>query len=382
MKKQYEFYKSKLDEQKASLNFRSLTALEMSSKYIFQGGKKLLNLSSNDYLGISTREDIRREFLKEYNLPISIPSARLLCANTNSYTKLENFLCEKFSKEAALLFNSGYHANVGIYSTLAKKGDVVFCDKLNHASIIDGIRLGGADLIPFKHVNYEDLESKLKRYRNKYKNAIISSEALFSMDGDFCDIKKLVELKQKYDAILVVDEAHSFGVYGNGKGFCAQEGMTDKVDLIMATFGKAVGSYGAFCVGDKILIEYLINFARSFIFSTVFPQISAEFAYFVLKNYIFSSDKLQNKLINLKDYAHKNLSEFEILGSSYIVPVVLGENKKALEASKILYDNGFYCLAIRYPTVAKNSARLRISLNSAIDFEDLDPLFDVLCRTK
>lgn len=382
MKKQYEFYKKKLDEQKKNFNFRNLKSLEISSKYILQDGKKLLNLSSNDYLGISTRKDIRDEFLKTYDLPISVPSARLLCANTTSYDKLENFLSDKFSKEACLLFNSGYHANVGIYSALAKKNDAVFCDKLNHASIIDGIRLGGADLIPFKHANYDDLEGKLNRYAKKYENVIISSEALFSMDGDFCDIKKLVELKEKFGAILIIDEAHSFGVYGEGLGYCAQEKMLDKIDLIMATFGKAVGSYGAFCVGDKILIEYLTNFARSFIFSTVFPQISAEFAYFVLKNYIFSSNVLQDKLLNLKNYVHKNLSELNILGSSYIVPIVLGENEKALSASKLLYDNGFYSLAIRYPTVAKNSARLRISLNSSIEFEDLNPLFEVLSRIK
>lgn len=382
MKKQYEFYKKKLDEQKKNLNFRNLKSLEISSKYILQDGKKLLNLSSNDYLGISTRKDIRDEFLKTYDLPISVPSARLLCANTTSYDKLENFLSDKFSKEACLLFNSGYHANVGIYSALAKKGDVVFCDKLNHASIIDGIHLGGADLIPFKHANYDDLESKLNRYAKKYENVIITSEALFSMDGDFCDIKKLVELKEKFGAILIIDEAHSFGVYGEGLGYCAQEKMLDKVDLIMATFGKAVGSYGAFCVGDKILIEYLTNFARSFIFSTVFPQISAEFAYFVLKNYIFSSNVLQDKLLNLKDYIHKNLANFDVLGSSYIVPIVFGENKKALNVSKLLYDNGFYSLAIRYPTVAKNSARLRISLNSSIEQADLNPLFEVLSRIK
>ena len=382
MKKQYEFYKNKLDEQKMNFNFRSLKPLEISSKYILQDGKKLLNLSSNDYLGISTRKDIRDEFLKTYDLPISVPSARLLCANTTSYDKLENFLCDKFLKEACLLFNSGYHANVGIYSALAKKSDAVFCDKLNHASIIDGIRLGGADLIPFKHANYDDLESKLNRYAKKYKNIIISSEALFSMDGDFCDVKKLVELKEKFEAILIIDEAHSFGVYGEGLGYCAQEKMLDKVDLIMATFGKAVGSYGAFCVGDKILIEYLTNFARSFIFSTVFPQISAEFAYFVLKNYIFSSNVLQDKLLNLKDYIHKNLANFDVLGSSYIVPIVFGENEKALNVSKLLYDNGFYSLAIRYPTVAKNSARLRISLNSSIEQADLNPLFEVLSRIK
>lgn len=382
MKNPYNAYQNALLEKKESLNFRSLNALEIEGKYVTQNNRRLLNLSSNDYLGISTYKDVGQEFLKNYDKPLSVPSARLLCANTSSYEKLEELLKNKFNKEAALLFNSGYHANVGIYSALAKKGDVVFCDRLNHASIIDGIHLGGADLIPFKHANYEDLESKLIRYSKKYANVIISTEALFSMDGDFCDIKKLVELKEKYEAILIVDEAHSFGVYGGGLGFCAQEGMLDKVDLIMATFGKAVGSYGAFCVGCKVLIDYLINFSRSFIFSTVFPQISAEFAYFVLQNYIFSSDKFQNKLLKLTDIVHKRLCGLNILGSSYIVPVVLGENQKALELSKTLMDKGFYCLPIRYPTVAKNSARLRISLSAAIEQADLEPLFALLLNTK
>ena len=382
MKNPYNAYQNALLEKKESLNFRSLNALEIEGKYVTQNNRRLLNLSSNDYLGISTYKDVGQEFLKNYDKPLSMPSARLLCANTSSYEKLEELLKNKFNKEAALLFNSGYHANVGIYSALAKKSDVVFCDRLNHASIIDGIHLGGADLIPFKHANYEDLESKLIRYSKKYANVIISTEALFSMDGDFCDIKKLVELKEKYGAILIVDEAHSFGVYGGGLGFCAQEGMLDKVDLIMATFGKAVGSYGAFCVGCKVLIDYLINFSRSFIFSTVFPQISAEFAYFVLQNYIFSSDKFQNKLLKLTDIVHKRLCGLNILGSSYIVPVVLGENQKALELSKTLMDKGFYCLPIRYPTVAKNSARLRISLSAAIEQADLEPLFALLLNTK
>lgn len=382
MKNPYNAYQNALLEKKESLNFRSLNALEIEGKYVTQNNRRLLNLSSNDYLGISTYKDVGQEFLKNYDKPLSVPSARLLCANTSSYEKLEELLKNKFNKEAALLFNSGYHANVGIYSALAKKGDVVFCDRLNHASIIDGIHLGGADLIPFKHANYEDLESKLIRYSKKYANVIISTEALFSMDGDFCDIKKLVELKEKYGAILIVDEAHSFGVYGGGLGFCAQEGMLDKVDLIMATFGKAVGSYGAFCVGCKVLIDYLINFSRSFIFSTVFPQISAEFAYFVLQNYIFSSDKFQNKLLKLTDIVHKRLCGLNILGASYIVPVVLGENQKALEFSKTLMDKGFYCLPIRYPTVAKNSARLRISLSAAIEQADLEPLFALLLNTK
>ena len=378
MKSYLKPYSEKLSQLKENFNFRSLSELEIKDKYVFLEGKKLLNLSSNDYLGISAKDEIRKKFLENYDKQISIPSARLLCANSSSYFELENYLAEVFKKERALLFNSGYHANVGIYSSLAKKGDVVFCDKLNHASIIDGIRLGGADLIPFKHCDYTDLENKLQKYRGKYNNAIIATEALFSMDGDFSDIKKLVELKKSHNAILIVDEAHSFGVYGKGLGYSNEVGMLDEVDLIMATFGKAVGSYGAFCVGSDVLIEYLINFARSFIFSTVFPQISAEFSLFVLKNYIFGDNSLSKKLLGLTEYSHKMLKELNVLGSSYILPIVLGENEKAVRCSKILLENGFYSLAIRYPTVAKNQARLRLSLNASIETTDLEKLFDLL----
>ena len=370
----YKNYKLKLEEQKENDSFRFLDKISVSGKFIKKHDKTLLNLSSNDYLGISTRDDIKAEFLNLYDKQISIPSARLLCANTEIYSNLEEFLQTKFNKESALLFNSGYHANVGIYSTLAKTGDAVFCDKLNHASIIDGIRLGGADLIPFKHADYNDLEIKLKKYAHKYKNIIIATEALFSMDGDFADICTLVELKEKYGAILIVDEAHSFGVYGNGLGYCAQCGKLQDVDLIMGTFGKAVGSYGAFVVGSKILTDYLINFARSFIFSTVFPQISAAFAHYVLENCIFSSNEFQQKLLTLADYMHNVLKDFKILGSSYIVPIVFGENKNAVNASKKMFENGYYALPIRYPTVAKNSARLRISLNSSMNLDDIDKL--------
>lgn len=377
--KNHNFYNEKLDQLKNDYNFRSLENLQIFDKYIIKNGKKMLNLSSNDYLGISCDENLRTEFLKNYTKQIAIPSARLLCANSNSYYELEEYLAQKFNKEKALLLNSGYHANLAIYSTLAKSGDVIFCDKLNHASIIDGIKLGGAKLIPYNHLDYEDLENKLKKYRKNFKNALIATEALFSMDGDFCELKPLVKLKNKYDCLLIVDEAHSFGVYGKGLGHCAEQNQLQNVDLIMATFGKAIGSYGAFCVGNKVLINYLINFARPFIFSTVFPQICAEFAKFVLENKIFTKDNhLQNKLLDLQNLTHNLLKDFQILGSSYIIPIIFGENKKAIEASQKMQNNGFYCLPIRYPTVKKNTARLRLSLNSAIEKWEIEKLADYI----
>lgn len=363
------FYKEKLKKLHEISNFRQIKPIIQNGKFITLEGKKLLNLSSNDYLSIGADDALREEFLNSYDGQISIPSARLLSGTNEVYLELENLLSKKINTEKTLLFNSGYHANVGIYSTLVGADDVVFCDKLNHASIIDGIKLGGAKLIPFKHLNYDDLREKLKKYRKNFKKAIISTESLFSMDGDFFRPNELIELKKEFNCLLIIDEAHSFGVFGEGFGLCSELNLAGEIDLIMATFGKAIGSYGAFCTGKEFLIDYLVNFSRPFIFSTVFPQISASFAKFVLEkgDLKIRAEKLQNLVKKIKT-------------KSYIIPIILGENNKAVETSKNLMNEGFYTLPIRYPTVSKNTARIRISLNSSIEHPEIEKLFKMLYK--
>ena len=185
--------------------------------------KKYLNLNSNDYLGIANDENIRADFLKDANYALGSTSSRLLCGNDSVYQELETLLGKLF-KKPALIFNSGYHANIGIISGLCKKGDVIFSDKQNHASIIDGMKLSGADFYRYKHLDYGHLKELLTTRRSEYKNAFIISESLFSMDGDTADLKKLVELKEEFGSILIIDEAHAFGVYGeNGLGIVEKE---------------------------------------------------------------------------------------------------------------------------------------------------------------
>ncbi len=386
-----DFYNDTLFGLKSSASFRKIKDIVQDGKYIILKDeknackKRLLNFSSNDYLGISSDENLKNAFLKDYldnGGKISNPSARLLCGTNSIYLELEVYLARVFNKERALIFNSGYHGNVGVYSSLVDADDVVFVDRLNHASIIDGIRLSKAKIIPYKHLDYDDLQNKLIKYRKNYKKAIISSESLFSMDGDIADINKLAELKEEFNTLLIIDEAHSFGVYGNGIGIAKEQNALNKVDLILATFGKAIGSYGAFVVGSEILIDYLVNFARSFIFSTTLPEISVAFSYFALKNVILKDNRLQNKLFSLNNLLRDELKNYEILGESYIAPLVLGENSRAVEFSNYLIQNGFYILPIRYPTVAKNTARLRISLNSGIENEDIISLVQVLKSRK
>ena len=377
----FDYYKEKLDKLKQTSNLRTVKNIVQDGKYVIFENKKLLNLSSNDYLSISIDNNIKDNFLSSYKGKIQNPSARLLSGSNTIYNELEEKLKTILNKDGSLLFNSGYHANVGIYSSLLNKDDVVFIDKLNHASIIDGIKLSGAKLIPFNHLDYQNLEEKLVKYRKNYKNSIISTETLFSMDGDFSDIKKLVELKNKHDSFLIADEAHTFGVYGKGRGYVFESNLINEVDLIMGTFGKAIGSYGAFAAGNKILIDYLINYARSFIFSTALPEISVQFTNYVIDNYILDKDKLQNKLFDITNYTHQKFNNLNILGTSYIIPVLTKDSKLALELSNKLIKEGFYILPIRYPTVKKGLERIRISLNPSITKDEIDKLYSIINET-
>lgn len=361
-----ENYNSLLENLKNNSHYRDIKNFEeKDEKYIYFQGKKLLNLSSNNYLNFADNKKITEEFLEfagsQYSLGSA--SARLLTGTLPVYKDLENLISTLFKKEKTLLFNSGYHANVGINSSIASKKDVIFSDKLNHASIIDGMRLSEGKFFRYPHNNMEALEKLLIRERKNYENAIIVSESVFSMDGDIANLVKLVELKEKYNCMLILDEAHAFGVFGKqGLGVTETLGITDKVDLIIGTFGKAIGSMGAFATGNSTLIEYLINKARSFIFSTALPPINIAFSKWIIEN------KLPNtyeKRMNMLELGKKAGSE------SHIIPVIIGGNKETVDTCKILYQNGYFTLPIRPPTVPEGTSRLRLSLTTDINEKEL-----------
>ena len=377
----FERYFSELKELKENCCERKLISLKKAGKYIFENNKKYLNLSSNDYLGIAEDREVLNNFLKIADFSMGSASSRLLTGSSYVYAKLECLLSALYKKEKSLIFNSGYQANTGIMSALLSKKDVVFCDKLNHASILDGIKLSEAQMFRYKHLEYDHLEELLQKHRNDYDMAIIVSESLFSMDGDIADLNKLVELKNKYNAILVVDEAHAFGVYGSrGLGIAEEQKCIKDIDLIVGTFGKAIGSMGAFCSGRKVLINYLINKSRPLIFSTAIPEINIAFSYFVITEVLPNLKTQRQELIKTAQKLRKNLAalNLETMGSSHIVPVILGKNKTAVKASKVLIDNGYYLLPIRHPTVAPNSARIRISLRADISYEEIELIPDLI----
>lgn len=369
----YEDYENILNELKNHSHFRDLKDFEgKDEKYIYYKGKKLLNLSSNNYLNFADNKTITEQFLQDSGINYSFgsASARLLTGTLPIYNDLENLLAQMYGKEKALVYNSGYHANVGISSALCQKGDVVFSDKLNHASIIDGMRLSDGKFYRFPHNDMEALEKLLIRERKNFKNAFIITESVFSMDGDIADLRTIVELKKKYDCNLIIDEAHAFGVFGEkGLGIAETLGIIADVDLIVGTFGKAIGSMGAFAAGSGVLIDYLINKSRSFIFSTALPPINIAFTKWILENKLPQTIQKRRRMLEI---SKKMESE------SHIIPVIIGENKETVELCEVLFHNGYFTLPIRPPTVPVGTSRLRLSLTCEIEEEELKILKEII----
>jgi len=365
----FETYREILNNLEDNSHLRIIRDFEKKDeKHIWFKDKKLLNLSSNNYLGFADNQEITKRFMEEAGCEYSLgsASARLLTGSLPVYKELENLISDLFQTESTLLFNSGYHANVGIASAIAESGDVIFSDKLNHASIIDGMQLSKGKFFRYKHNDMENLEELLIRERNNFKNAIIISESVFSMDGDIADLKKLVKLKEKYNCMLVIDEAHAFGVFGKkGLGVAEDLALINSIDLIMATFGKAIGSTGAFVTGKKVLIDYLINKSRPFIFSTALPPVNTAFSKWIIENELPKTYEKRQKMLELG----------KKLGSqSHIVPVIVGDNKETLDLCERLFDKGYFTLPIRPPTVPAGSSRIRISLTTEITEKDIEGL--------
>ena len=370
--------KQELESLKNKGQLRSIPNIESKSDgKIVIDGNEYINFASNDYLGISTKSDLRHEFLKNSDYLMSTASARLLTGSSTEYKALENTVAKIFNKEKALIFNTGYQCNLGVISALIGKGDVVFSDKLNHASIIDGMRLSDGDFYRYKHFDYDALERLLNSKRDKYKRALIVSESVFSMDGDVADLDRLIELKNKYNCLLMIDEAHDFCAYGKT---LAGVGFGKDIDIVTATFGKAVGSFGAFCVSSDDIINYLINKARSFIFSTSIPPLNIAWSNWLLTEKRDYIEKQKAKLNTLVQDVHKCITDLGLntVSTTHIIPIVIGANEDTIKVSEKLRAEGFYIPAIRPPTVPEGSSRLRISLTADSKIEDFKQVLEII----
>jgi len=364
-----------LKKRKDSGALRELTQMSASKNGKIEiGGREYINFSSNDYLSLAAHPDIVSAAKNGLKDAVGSSSSRLMTGSFRLHHLLEKRIADLKNKPAALVFNSGYQANVGIISALFGKGDVIFSDRLNHASIVDGILLSGAKLFRFQHNDPDHLEELLKKERRNFKDALIVTETLFSMDGDKAPLKKFVQLKREHDSLLMVDEAHATGIFGEkGAGKVEEAGVSEDVDIIMGTFSKALGSFGAYAAVSRKIKDYLINTCRSFIYSTALPQsiIAANLAAIdIIEREAFRRDKLLEKA----EYFRGRLKEKGVRagGDSQIVPIIIGDAQETVRISDELKKKSFWTTPVRPPTVPEGGSRLRISLSYGHSREDLD----------
>jgi len=374
-----------LEQLKQQGNFRQFTANEQSGRWITIQDRTMLNLASNDYLGLAADLSLREEFLDTLKIEralFSSSSSRLLTGNFAEYEQFENSLSKAFGR-AALLFNSGYHMNIGILPALCDSKTVILADKLVHASMIDGIRLSTAQYVRYRHNDLQHLEQLLQKYHQdeQVERIIVVTESIFSMDGDETDLAALAQLKQRFaKTMLYVDEAHAIGVRGEqGLGCAEQYGVLDQIDFLVGTFGKAIASVGGYIICDSIIRDYLINKMRPLIFSTALPPISMAWSDFIFHK-VLSMQQQRQHLAEISQYLQQAViaKGFSSPSSSHIIPIILGESQAAIEKARYVQQQGFYAMPVRPPTVPQNSSRLRISLTSLVQKTELEQLVECL----
>lgn len=344
-----------------------------AAREIPYSGARLLNLASNNYLGLAGHPeliDVATKAMVRYGC--SAGASRLITGNFALAETLEAELATFQDQEAALVTSSGHAANLTVFSALADRHTVVFCDRLNHASIIDGVHLSGARLVRYRHLDMEHLEQLLDRERQVEKKIIVT-DTVFSMDGDVVPLARLVELGKACGALIVVDEAHAMGVFGQGRGLVAELGLSEAVDVHVGTLSKSLGSLGGYVAGRVETIEILRNRGRAFIFSTALPPAVLGAALAGLRH-IKANPKEGAMLLGMAKDMRDHLAGlgFDTMGSStQIIPVACGRNRVALHAQALLRGEGLLVAAVRPPTVPQGTARLRLSLRADLTDEDL-----------
>lgn len=409
-----ERYNKELEALAASGNLRSLHHLFREGKYLYgdvfgADGKpvQMLNLSSNDYLGISCDASLREEFM---GLPLTKEllfgsgSSRLITGNSMEYDGFELQLKRDYKKGGALLFNGGYHANSGVLPAIASERDLILADKLVHASIIDGITLAASysrvRSIRFRHNDLAQLQNLIENNAGKYEKIFVVVESIYSMDGDVADLLKLVELKKSYpkaNIVLYVDEAHAVGVRGeNGLGLAEELGCIADIDIIVGTLGKALASMGAYIICSEELRQYLINKVRPLIFTTALPPVNIAWSCFVwdkmkqmkqqrghlkeISELLRGAVEEMRKKVSVNSSAAGGISL--LFNDTQIVPYIVGESSAAISLAEHLQREGFYVLPIRPPTVPQGTARLRFSLTANIERKEVELLAALLKNLK
>lgn len=373
-----------LETLKRKGNFRSLPPLVHDGREVILNGRRMLNLSSNDYLGLANDPSLREAFMRTLtprNFFPSASSSRLLTGNFTACEELEGRLAEMFGTESALIFNSGYHANTGILPAVSDAQTLILADKLVHASLIDGIRLSAAKCIRYRHNDLAQAARLVEQHHDAYRQIILVTESIFSMDGDVSDLRALVRLKQSYpNVLLYVDEAHAFGVRGaNGLGCAEEQGCIGQIDFLVGTFGKAAASAGAYIVCRKVVREYLINKMRTLIFTTALPPMNIAWTSWVLGRLPEFSDRREH-LSRISSTLKQALAAkgYDSPSESHIIPLIAGASEAAVLKADELQRKGFYVLPVRPPTVPEGTSRLRFSLTADLTEHDIERLIEAI----
>lgn len=377
-------YRRELDDlEREGLYRRTCPISSVSSGSVTIGGSEALLFCSNDYLGLSLHPRLAERSIEAVRqFGTSTGASRLVSGTTVIHAELEQEIARFKGKERAILFNSGYAANTGIISALVGKGDVIFSDRLNHASIVDGSILSHARLVRYRHGDMDHLRELLRQQRGTGR-ALVVSDGVFSMDGDRAPFHDLVMLKEEFDALLMIDDAHGTGVMGEGgRGSSFAAGVADRIDIQMGTFGKALGSYGAYAAASETVVEYLVNRARSFIFSTSLPPAVVAASSAALQIVLSpEGERLRERLwMNVRRF----VSLLEGSGfvtspsTSQIIPVMVGDQKTTMEFARRLFQRGVFVQGIRPPTVPRGTSRLRCTVMASHSDADIDRAADAL----
>ncbi|WP_018391966.1 8-amino-7-oxononanoate synthase [Bacillus sp. 37MA] len=379
----YQYLQSELALREERQQIRKLHVTENGPGcWITKDGKRLLNLASNNYLGLAGDKRLIEAAIEAVSLyGAGATASRLIVGNYPLYEETEQDIANWKGTERALLIGSGYTANLGALSALLGRNDVVYSDRLNHASITDGIILSRAEQKRYKHNDLEHLE-KLLQETPANKRKLIVTDTVFSMDGDTAYLREIVQIKEKYNALLMVDEAHASGVYGQNGAGLAQE-LAERIDLHMGTFSKALGCSGAYLAGSKLLIDYLTNTMRSFIFTTGMPPStvgSIKRAVEIVRDESTRRALLMQNGTLLRDLLKQ--AGFNTGGSStHIVPIVIGSNEATISFSQMLQEKGIAAIAVRPPTVPENSSRIRLTVTSEHKPEEIREAVKLIAET-
>ena len=332
--------------------------------------ENLINLSSNDYLGLAHNNELKEEFYALFKPNLSASSSRLITGSSKEVMELERE-AEKIYGKPCIMFNSGFDANSSIIETFCNKETLILTDRLNHASIYDGIVNSKARFLRYKHLDMDNLEELLAKYSDKYDDILVITETIYSMDGDIANVERITKMKERYSFQLMIDEAHSYGVFGYG--VVHNLSLVDLVDFLVIPLGKGGGSVGAMVICSQLFKDYIINKSRKFIFSTALPPVNHQWNLFILKN-MNNFDRERARLEILKNYTLRLLKEHDIKTDSntHIISIIIGNNEKLDRISENMKKKGFLIYGVKEPTVPHGTARFRIGLNPEIPKEEIE----------